>query len=143
MKWRPGDPLPLPVRRSVPAPGPGQALLYVDALTGEPMVARRGAGRARLAPAAETSAAPSSSTTVQASLQLDGGIAGRLASATVTVAGAQTGQLAQVGYGASIPDQVAGAPFARVTAADTVTVTVPLAATLGTVTVPVIVTVAS
>jgi len=125
-------------------------VIYVDARTRELVLALDGsqhalAREAELDPAArrapaQTPAQLTARLAASATLRLDS-LMGGLVSAVVSVPGARVGQLAQVGYGSQLPRQVQGAPFARVTAPDQVTVTVPLAATLSAVPVPVLVTV--
>ncbi len=144
--WRPGQPLPVPVRHGAPAGRPGQGVIYVDARTRELVLALDGsqhalAREAELDPAARRAPAQTpAQLTASATLRLDS-LMGGLVSAVVSVPGARVGQLAQVGYGSQLPRQVQGAPFARVTAPDQVTVTVPLAGTLSAVPVLVLVTV--
>lgn len=148
MTWRPGQPLPVPVRHGAPAGRPGQGVIYVDARTRELVLALDGsqhalAREAELDPAARRAPAQTptpAQLTASATLRLDSLLGGPV-SAVVSVPGARVGQLAQVGYGSQLPRQVQGAPFARVTAPDQVTVTVPLAATLSAVPVLVLVTV--
>lgn len=143
IRWRPGDPVPVPVRRAVPDPGPGRAVLYVDERTGEPMVATHRGARQRLAEPMRAPSPPSAwAGTASVTLSLDS-LVGGIVTASVPLAAARPGMLAVVSYGAQIPDQIAGAPFARVTTAGSVLVSVPLGATLSTVSVPVLVAVAA
>lgn len=144
--WRPGEPLPLPIRRSVPNTPAGRPVLYLDQRTGQVVVAR-GASRTHLVPKSEPAGRPVSppvspwAGTASGTLHLSS-VLGGIASASLSLSGARPGMRVAVSYTSAIPSAAAGAPFGCVTADDVVTVAVPLAATLGTVAVAITVAVA-